>query len=54
MKTGTDDTDMTKSTLRLGHHVPIDFVGFDVSPAGALAIEAKFDFWLFPMHITGI
>lgn len=41
VKTGTDDTNVT---LRLGRQIPIDFVCFDVSPAGALAIEVKFDF----------
>ena len=52
MKTGTDDADVTNLTLRLGHHVPIDFVSFDLFPEETLTIEAEFDFWSFPVHIT--
>jgi len=44
---------VTNLTLRLGHHVPMDFVSFDVSPAEALAMETKFEFRLCPAHITG-
>ncbi len=46
VKTGTNDADLTKRTLRLAHQGAC--AQFDVLPTEALAIEAKFDFWLLP------
>jgi hypothetical protein len=52
VKTDADEADVAKRTLRLGHYVPIDFVSFDLFPEETLTIEAEFDFWSFPVHIT--
>lgn len=38
-----------------GPYLPIDFVQFDPTDPEAIALEAKFDFWLFPfMNVFGI
>ena len=52
VKTGTDDADVAKRMLRLGHHDIC--VRFGVSLEEAYAIAAKFDFCLLATRITGI